>query len=305
MIVEASIVVILIYIIYICLNRTENFDKVCYQSQNELHISVVLMLKNNEDYIEIMERLFSNLESNNRYKFTYYIYENNSSDNTKKKISEFMKTRKGIMILENMDQHETFGSIISERRGIQMSNLRNKLKQYHGNLESDYTLLIDSDVIFDENCLNNMMQLINKDNNVMITPYTICWERYNQNYMHYYDSLALITKDNISWKENNNRCMFKECKDCYNNLSDTFEDKYFLTDDVNKVNSAFGGFVLIDTLIYNKVKWYPGICEHHGFCEEVRQHGDIIVAKNIKTTMINPEFYKDYDEIQKVLKKYN
>ena len=41
--------------------------------------------------------------------------------------------------------------------------------------------------------------------------------------------------------------------------------------DLEYVDSAFGGFCLIKTDVYNKVKWDETICEHHSFCENVKQ----------------------------------
>ena len=56
-----------------------------------------------------------------------------------------------------------------------MGKLRNKLKRLHGNLSSDYTLLIDSDVIFTKEGFDKMFNSLNKKD-VMVTPYSICWK---------------------------------------------------------------------------------------------------------------------------------
>ena len=80
-----------------------------------------------------------------------------------------------------------------------MGKLRNKLKRLHGNLSSDYTLLIDSDVIFTKDGFDKMFNALNKKD-VMVTPYSICWKTYQKTReIHYYDTLAKITKENITF----------------------------------------------------------------------------------------------------------
>ena len=111
-----------------------------FASTKKIKISVVLMLKNNECYSNKLEELFSELEQDKKYKFKYFIYENNSNDRTKQNILKFLKNRKGIMILENKVKPKNFESVVSQSRGAFMSELRNKLKYYHGKLDSKYTL---------------------------------------------------------------------------------------------------------------------------------------------------------------------
>jgi len=190
-----------------------------------------------------------------------------------------------------------------------MCMLRNNLKQHHKILYSDYVLLLDSDVVFTENTIYQMLNIINKDNIVMVTPYCICWKNYvnNKDY-HYYDSLAVITKDNITYKDNLNTCLFNTCKRCIhyrkiNNIK--INNKFLIDNKVNNVKSAFGGFALIKTVIYNDVKWDNTVCEHHYFCEQINKYGNIVIAANIKTvTTINPyNKNDDYNKIYNHLKK--
>ena len=161
-----------------------------------------------------MNSIFTDLEENTNFKFTYYIYENNSTDDSKIKLSNFMKNRKGKLILENIDREIKYGQISNER-GSLMANLRNKLKDEHGELKSDFTILMDSDIIFNKETLIRMLQIINNNNIVMVTPYSICGNIYNKyNTYHYYDSFALISKDGVSFKHTYNTCLDPNCKRC-------------------------------------------------------------------------------------------
>ena len=262
-----------------------------------------------KDYVDYLDFIFKKYEKENKFIFQFYIYENNSTDLTKEKLLNFIKNRKGFIILENKFKSLNYSGISGER-GNFMCTLRNNLKEHHKQLYSEYVLLLDSDVVFTERTLYNMLDIIDKDNIVMVTPYCICWKNYvnNKDY-HYYDSLAVITNDNISYKDNLNTCLFNTCKRCISYRSSNnvkINNKYLIDNRINKVKSAFGGFVLLKTKIYNKINWGNTICEHHSFCDDVNKYGDIVIAANIKTvTTIEPHNKnKDYIEIYKHLKNF-
>jgi len=344
-----------------------------------IKFSVILLIKNGEEYITYLNNYFNKIEKlyASKYTFEYFMYENNSTDNTKDKIKKFYEKRKGKYFLENINNSKNIGGI-DIARGTYMAMLRNKLKNYHGILKSNYTILIDCDVVFTDNIIENMVNLFDKyeytigpsDSNtkvttlpiqtpgkiqfpsneqnsdwndnfdviinknemiikrldsdsgwgqnlkillkspstlVAVTPYDVCYDTcVNGFYGHYYDSLAMITDKNISYKENDNTCMFKKCDSCNNhrkvfnvNISDDL-----LLDDNNLINvhSAFGGFLMIKTSIYNNIKWENTVCEHHSFCESLRKYGEILLdpTRHVITTI--PK-YTNYIEIEKTLNK--
>ena len=49
-----------------------------------MKISVCLCIRNGEKYLEYINELFNKIELSNSFEFDYYIYENNSTDETKK-----------------------------------------------------------------------------------------------------------------------------------------------------------------------------------------------------------------------------
>lgn len=295
-----------VILIIIVLSTCYGYEKFTAVSKvNKIEISIILLLKNNEFYVNKLNDIFEPFEKDSKFNFTYYIYENNSTDKTKEELIKFIKNRKGRVIVENVPQPKHYDSIISKDRGIFMSKLRNKLKKLHGKLSSDYTLLIDSDVIFTKQGFDKMFSTIsNKD--VMITPYSICWKTYNKTrQIHYYDTFAKITKDNISYKNNGNTCMFHDCQRCMNVRNAygiDIDDKYLIKENVINVKCAFAGFCLIKTDVYNKVNWNGTICEHHSFCDQVRKFGNILLLKSVKTvTLDNIRSHTEYMDVKNLL----
>ena len=154
-----------------------------------------------------------------------------------------------------------------------------------------------------------MFNALNKKD-VMVTPYSICWKTYQKTReIHYYDTLAKITKDNISYKDNYNTCMFHDCNRCINFRKARgvkLADKYLIKENVVNVKCAFAGFCLIKTDVYNKVNWNGTICEHHSFCDKVRKFGNILILKSVKTvTLDNIRSQADYTEVKNLLGMLN
>lgn len=301
-------ILLILFFVFIFINIINSSTIEKFISSKKKKISVVLMLKNNEFYTKKLDELFSELEKDNSYEFEYFIYENNSSDKTKKNIVKFLNNRKGRLILENMKKPKGFGSIISKERGIFMAKLRNKLKYHHENLDSDYTLLLDSDIVFNKKMLDKMFNHIS-EKNVMITPYTVCLKAFlNYPTPHYYDTLALISKNGLSFKDTINTCLFPECSRCIihrNNYKVNIDKKDMINDNVSEVQCAFAGFVLMKTDIYNKVKWSGTICEHHSFCDEVRKFGNILLIKDVKPVVMNKSNEAEYKLSKEIINKLN
>lgn len=275
-----------------------------------MKISVVLSIRNGEKYMTFLNNVFDKIEET--YKnfecnidFEYFIYENNSTDNTKEEIKTFYKNknRKGKYLLEDIENN-TIKTGINFERGLHMANIRNKLKVFHGQLDSNYVLLFDCDVIFTANTITELINTFN-DKISMVTPFGICWDKLiNYNCIHYYDSLAVISKDNLSFKEHYNTCLFNTCKLCINirnQLNIKIDEQYlFNTNQLIEVKSAFGSISLIKTHVYNNVKWEPTICEHHSFCEQVNKYGSVVINPQIKTITSIPKL-NNYYEIEEEL----
>ena len=349
-----------------------------------IKISVILTIKNGENYINYLNHYFDKVENLylDKYKFEYFIYENNSTDNTKEAIKNFYKykNREGKYFLENINNSKNLDGITKER-GEYMSFLRNKLKTYHGHLDSEYTLLIDCDVIFTYDIIEKLINMFNEykflvgssntntkiielptvsisgssiplnkqdpewndtfkidinnktlkvtridstegwgqelelsikpsESIIAITPYDICYNesvKNNNKFInsHYYDSFALITNKNISYKENGNTCMFNNCIRCIKYREDNkiiiHNNLLLKHNNIININSAFGGCFLIKTKVYNNINWESSICEHHSFCLKARNFGDILLEPRLKVITKPCNSFVEYVEIQKIL----
>jgi hypothetical protein len=282
--------------LFTCINRKEKTEKVLNkQETKKLKISVIICAYNSESYIKYIDKLFNRVEKlYSNYEFEYFFYENDSKDNTKRNILNFFNNnRKGNHWMENSNSSRFVGDI-SKSRGNYMKIIRNKLKQKHGILNSDYTMLLDCDVVFQPYIIKKFIDSFVNDI-VMVTPFCICYENYNETKganLHYYDSLALISNDDISYKENDNTCLFKNCRRCRNHLKSHhifIREKYLFnsTDTIIPVKSAFGSCAMIKTKVYNKVSWGNSICEHHSFCNKIRNFGKIIINQKLKMFNVN------------------
>jgi hypothetical protein len=273
-----------------------------------MKISICLAIRNGEKYMSYLEKLFHDIENTYKnYIFEFFIYENNSTDQTKKAIEKFAINRNCRYLLEDIENN-TMKEGINIERGKHMATIRNKLKDFHGKLDSDYVLLFDCDVIFLPNTIEKLIQTIN-DKIVMASCFCICWHTYsnNNNSIHYYDCFAVISNNNISYKENANTCLFKSCSRCINhrNHVNVKINNDFLFDNNKLVNvkSCFGSLSLIKTDVYNNVNWDDSICEHHSFCEKVNKYGSIVINPQIKIFTTIPRLNNNYDNIKKKLEK--
>ena len=159
-----------------------------------MKISICLAIRNGEKYMLFLDKLFTRIEKTyQNYIFEFFIYENNSIDNTKLAIKNFAKKRNCDFLLEDIPNNNMKCGVSIER-GQHMANLRNRLKDYHGKLDSDYVLLLDSDVVFVPSTLEQLINTIN-DEIVMATPFCICFDWYlhsNKTNFHYYDSITKV-----------------------------------------------------------------------------------------------------------------
>jgi hypothetical protein len=194
---------------------------------------------------------------------------------------------------------------ISLERGQHMSGIRNKLKAFHGKLNSDYTLLFDCDVVFFPDTLGKLINVL-RGETVMVSPFCISGDFYSyEKVLHYYDTLALTTLEGLSYRETGNTCIFKHCSRCIKYRKDnniTIDQTQLLDSDKPiHVNSCFGSFSLIKTDVYNQVFWGNTVCEHISFCEQVRNYGKILIEPSIKISVTTPEF-RNYEIIESDLK---
>ena len=153
-------------------------------------------MKNNAKYIkDFFNPMFIEIEEKLKdINFEYFILENNSTDNTKKELEKFSKNKNCKLFIKNFKINKNYNKEVALERGIYMAKLRNTLKLYHGELDSDYTILIDTDIIFNYKTIINMIDVIKNNSNIkMLCPYLMCSKRLKRGICHYYDSFAFIS----------------------------------------------------------------------------------------------------------------
>ena len=154
---------------------------------------------------------------------------------------------------------------------------RNKCKQLAGDNDFDYSLLIDSDVEFDNNNFLVQIEDLNKlKNAVMITANTrqnISDLVFDETKDSYYDVYAFRDSHGT------NGIYFADCP------------SYKRIDQLNwKLGvpiitmSSFAGFAIIKSEIFNKVNWNSDIhCDHVNMCFDISRYGNIYCNPKSKT----------------------
>jgi len=250
-----------------------------------MKITVMCLFRNSE---KGLPKLFSRLKKlEKKYEMEYYFYENDSTDNTVKELEIWMLTRKGKVISEILDA-PTFGHTPDEERMKMMTYYRNKLLNGIKPIDSDFCFIIDSDVDFNENIIDDYLKYM-KDDVAMCTPFVKQNIKCNMcmcGKQTYYDTFAIQDKDNNEGLLLScNPFQRKEDRQSWKNLEPVV------------VNSAFGGAALVRTEAVNNTEWATkrkesafdikgrmmGSCEHWAFCKGVSKYGKILVIPTIST----------------------
>ena len=261
----------------------------------KITIDVVMVLRDVEAYCKFMKNMFSSFE--NLYphiKLRFQIYESDSIDSTFANCQEFFEERSGNLYSEDMSMQK-FHHEVSLTRGESMATVRNNLKRLHGELDSDFVLVMDSRIIFNPTCILSMTMSLQFDNTIGLI------SGYGHNEKSdgpYYDTLALIV---------NGRSYYGQIK---------FLEKFLLGLKHNKTidcESCFGGMAMMPTWIYNKSKYWvdPSSpkdysknelpCEHHGFCKDVRN----LNMRVVLNPMISFNKYRDNTSFEKYEEEFN
>jgi len=252
-----------------------------------MKVTIFSLWRDSESYIDKALSQVEALEANNKeVEFEYYFYENDSQDNTKAILENFLKDRAGKLISENIGSFK-FGSTLEKKRMISMAKYRNKILNAARPINSDYCIVWDSDVEFNSDILNNFLKY--KDEGGMLCPnirQDIPCVMGSGKEDSYYDSLSLIDKYNI-------QCMTWADNPFYDE-----EDRAKYEQGLPiEVNACFGGFVVFKTEILNneKVEWFSnGQLEHWGLCRRVKEYTDekIIFLPDVKVSVAIDEQVK-------------
>jgi len=231
-------------------------------------ISVFCIWRDSEKWIHRTLKQLEELESLEGFDFSFFFYENDSCDNTASILENWMSSRSGLFCSEKL-QAQKFGSVPSPERMKLLCDFRNKCKALALNNDSDYSLLIDGDIEFSkDNFLLQLEGLWTLPNAVMTTPnvrQNIPDFTFNFSPDSYYDVYPF--------------------RDRYGNQGVYFADCPSPQKD-DQMNwklgvpiycmSAFGGFAIIKSTVFNKVSWSSDLhCDHVNMCYDISRQGRI------------------------------
>lgn len=231
-------------------------------------VSVFCIWRDSEEFSSRTLNQLEELEKLDGFSFSFYFYENDSKDNTVQILSEWMKYRSGGFLSETL-KAQKFGSVTNPLRMKLLCECRNKCKSLAGVNESDYSLLIDSDVEFGvDNFARQLNDLNNLPNAVMTTANVrqqIPDYTFNCTADSYYDTYAFKNR------YGNDGIAFSDCPSI--NREDQFDWKIGKP---IRCMSSFGGFAIIKSDVFNKVSWSSDIhCDHVNMCYDINLYGSI------------------------------
>jgi hypothetical protein len=238
-------------------------------------ISVFCIWRDSGELIHKTLKQLDSLENLDCFDFSFYFYENDSVDNTAEILKNWLSRRRGKLMSEKIGAPK-FGSTTDPQRMAFLCECRNKCKKLAGDNDSEYSLLIDSDIEFNsENLILQLRDLLELDGSVMITAnvrQNIPDYVSNSAQDSYYDVYAfrdLYGNDGLYWSD----CPFIR-------KSDRIE--WMLGKPIITM-SSFGGFALIKSNIFNKVSWHSDFhCDHVNMCYDISRYGSIYINPRSK-----------------------
>lgn len=220
-----------------------------------------------------------------KYRFLFWIFENDSTDNTRSLLAAFYKTHEGRCIFANLKNtkwtHERCLQRINDMAYYRnfCKNIPNLGVQLHGTYTnfdkvnnitlnnqytSKYTLIIDTDIEFTKDTFRQLATILKSDSSVaMVTPFGV-----HKFLGCYFDTYAL----ELGKHQKYNFQQLKEVTD----PTKTYE-----------INSGYAGLCLVRSEIFQKCQYRiknEHHSEHNYFCKQVREYGKVVMAPGIKVT---------------------
>lgn len=263
-------------------------------------MDILLICRNNERYFNtLFPKVLNELKD---FDYRLFIYENNSTDNTKKLLEQISKKHKNIFV--KIDNTK-----IVRNRYINICKARNKMLEFyklHPFNKYKNVIMLDTNISFTKNTILTLFRY--KDlikEGVMFLPFTRYLINFNYNdkdkYQYYYDLLALnygdyfmnINADKLTFDELKFKLVNKYKK--IENGRVSYTNK-IISNNILEIESGSGGLMLLDRDLLLKYGWHlvkskriknskilPNtVCEHWDLCTNLKNHGKIILIKDAK-----------------------
>ena len=224
-------------------------------------INVFMCLRNNADTLQNTFNSLKALENHfENFRFVYYIFENDSTDDTPSLISSFMQHRSGTFKSCNLNTRQ-WGSVKDTQRSSDMARYRNNMKNLCSSWDdSEFSIILDSNVSFSISTISDFISTLQNDSSIaMVTPFG----HIQSSPRTYYDTYALLTN------------------------SDKRYIPLFIPA-ILPVKSSFGGIVMLRSQAFRNSSWNTIVSslesEHVSFCADVRRYGSVVILKHTKVS---------------------
>lgn len=259
-------------------------------------VAVFCIWRDAEQHLPRTLSQLEELETVCGYSFSYFFYENDSTDKT----AEILKTwieaaRSGSFFSEKINAPKFESEARIDRMRL-FSSYRNKCKNLAGNEQFDYALLFDGDVIFNkENFICQIKNLESINDAVMTTAnvrQNIPDFTFGISCDSYYDTWAFRDRygnSGLYWSF----CPFvrKHDRDLWLNLEPV------------PTMSSFGGFAVVKYGPFSVTDWHTDYaCEHTNFCYDLSRFGVIYVIPQSKVFVDIDLSKYDLAEFQRLAK---
>lgn len=268
-----------------------------YEFQNKV-INVYALFRDSEAHIHRTLEQIANLTSLPKLEFNFFFYENDSTDKTRQILQDWCSLYGGKLLYEELGAPK-FGSVESSERTALLSYYRNKNKAMGVATESNYSLVLDSDLVWGNSDFLALLDFMEENQNFVMAA-SNCRQNiqdlvFGETSDSHYDIYAFRDKISLGGVYFADTPFYrKEDKEKFQKLLPV------------EVNSAFGGFSLFDSYAFDKTQWASyGESEHVALCGELRSWGRIAIIPTSKPvaevdlTRLNMENCKKIGEQQR------
>lgn len=254
------------YTSFLSRRKPSDLEKVLYASdefkeniRKKKKIFVFMCVRNNgKDLPHTLDALQKIRRADTEYEYAYYIFENDSVDNTVELCRTFMMKNHGVFHTDVLNKKQ-WGDVKDVDRVTDMSIYRNKCMSLCDDVSvSDYCVVVDTKVTFSANIIRQFLHVLKDDSIAMVTPFGKVGSK-----PVYYDTYALEFKDRP-----------KQVK---------------MNKGIVDVLSACGGIFMVKTPAMLSATWKVvdgNKSEHNAFCYTVSDYGRVVIDTSIHTEWV-------------------